>query len=266
MLGPATLQHKGAVEIAARNGIRTVGIVHENTTYASAVAQGVRTHAEANGLEVVFDRSYPLGGADHEALMSGAREAGAEMLAGGLYFPDAVAFTRAVEATGYTPMLIALRVGAEDPLFLQEVGDLARCVVGSAPWVPRMRTSGFISDGPTFVQRYEAEHDRPPNYAVAAGFGTVELVAEAISVAMTGRGKVDRVAMRDHLFAFSGGTVLGPFDVNPPGHEEAGAQLALGGVQLQWQDDGAGGLVQRTIHPPESAEAEPCFLRASIAG
>ena len=94
----------------------------------------------------------------------------------------------------------------------------------------------------------------------------MELVAEAISEAMTGRGEVDRAAMRDHLFAFSGGTVLGPFDVNPLGHEEAGAQLALGGVQLQWQDDGAGGLVQRIIHPPESAEAEPCFLRASIAG
>ncbi len=263
MLGPATLQHKGAVEIAAQNGIRTVGIVHENTTYASAVAQGVRTHAQANGLEVVFDRSYPLGGADHETLMSGARDAGAEMLAGGLYFPDAVAFARAVKATGYTPRLIAMRVGAEDPLFLEELGDLARCIVGSSPWIPRMRTTGFIADGPAFVQRYEAEHEAPPNYAVAAGFGAVELVAEAISVAMTAEGEVDRAAMRDHLFAFAGGTVLGPYEVNPLGHEEAGAQLALGGVQLQWQDDGSGGLVQRIIHPPEAAEAEPCLLPAS---
>lgn len=262
VLSPAPLQHRGAIEIAAENGIRRVALVYENTSFTAAMARGVRTYVRENGLELVLDRSYPFEGADHEALMSAAKDAGSDMLVGATYFPDAVAFARALEPTGYAPRLIALKAGAEDPLFLEEVGDLARCVVGSAPWVPRIRTTGFISDGPTLARRYEAEHDAPPYYGVVAGFGAVELLAEAISVAMTADGEIDRAAMRDHLFAFSGGTVLGPFAVRPLGHAEAGAQTALGGVQLQWQDDGSGGLVQRIIHPPESAEAEPCLLGA----
>ena len=261
MLGPATLQHRGAIEIAAQYGARTVALVYENTTFAAALARGVRIHAREQGLEVVLDQSYSLGGADHEALMAAARDAGADMMAGATYFPDAVAFARAIKATGYTPMLVAMRVGAEDPLFLEELGDGARCIVGSAPWVPSIRTSGYITDSNTLVQRYQAEHGAPPNYSVAAAFGAVEILAEAMSGAMTADGEIDRVALRDRLFAHDSGSLLGPFAVSGLGREDAGSQLALAGVQVQWQDDGAGGLVQRIIHPPEVAEAEPCFLR-----
>ena len=265
MLNPAPSFHRGAIELAAEHGLRTLALVYENSAFPAAMARGVREAADAHGMTIVADRAFPVGQADHAALVSAARDARADMLAGAAYHPDAVALARAVAETGYLPVLVSLNLGPDDPLFAKDVGAVARCMMGNAAWLPRMRTSGYIADGATIVRRYEAEHGAPPNYTVAAGFGAVELFAEATSATLTADGEIDRAAMRDHLFSVSTETVLGPFGVFPLGHAEAGAQRALAGVQVQWQPDGAGGLTQRIVHPPEAAEAEPCFEEATTA-
>lgn len=65
--------------------------------------------------------------------------------------------------------------------------------------------------------------------------------------------------MRDHLFSTSTETVLGPFGVVPLGDPDAGSQRRLVRLQLQWQEDGRDGLVQRVIYPASAADAEPCL-------
>ena len=109
--------------------------------------------------------------------------------------------------------------------------------------------------------RFEAAEGSSPDHRPAGGFGAVEVLAEAIEAAVAATGKPDPAAIRDHLFALETGTVLGPFSVFPLGDPQAGAQRALKGVQIQWQDDGEGGLALRIIHPETVAEAPPCFLR-----
>ena len=64
--------------------------------------------------------------------------------------------------------------------------------------------------------------------------------------------------MRDYLFSASTETVLGPFGVVPLGEPDAGSQRRITRLQLQWQDDGEGGLVLRVIYPDGAAEAGPC--------
>ena len=56
--------------------------------------------------------------------------------------------------------------------------------------------------------------------------------------------------------------MLGPFSVHPLGDEHAGAQRALNGVQVQWQEDGEGPAGSAGIvHPKAVAQAEPCLGR-----
>lgn len=261
MLPPATVYLQGSVEIAAQAGAGTVALVYEDTQYPSSVASGVREAAGAHGLEIVLDLSYPEGEADYQALASAARDAGGDLLIGGGYYMDALGLTRAVAEVGYEPLLISLSLGPADPRFATELGDLARCVTGNAPWINTIGTSGFIAESERFVERYEIAHGRPPGYHAAAGFGAVELLAEAIDAVISPAGDFDRAAVRDHLFSATTETVLGPFSVYPLGDEQAGAQRALKGLQVQWQDDGEGGLVQRIVHPDGVAQAEPCFSR-----
>ena len=201
MLNPAPSYHQGALELAAEHGARTAALAYENTRFPAAMARGVREAAEARGLEIVMDRSFPLGGADHAALVSVARDANADLFAGGSYFPDALAFARALAGSEYAPMLVSLNLGPEDPQFADEVGVAARCMMGNTAWLPRMRTSGFIATSDAFVDRYEAAHGERPNRTAAAGFGAVELLAEAIAATLTADGGIDHAAVRDHLFA-----------------------------------------------------------------
>ena len=261
MLPPATVYLQGSVEIAAQAGAGTVALVYEDTQYPSSVASGVREAAGAHGLEIVLDHPYPEGEADHLALASAARDAGGDLFIGGGYYEDAIGLTRAVAQVGYEPLLISLSLGPADPRFATELGDLARCVTGNAPWISTIGTSGFIAGSEPFAERYEIAHGRPPGYHAAAGFGAVELLAEAIDAVISPAGNFDRAAVRDHLFATSTETVLGPFGVYPLGDAQAGAQRSLTGLQVQWQDNGEGGLVQRIVHPEAVAQAEPCLLR-----
>ena len=261
MLPAAPVYLQGSVEIAAAHGARTVALVYEDTQFPASLASGVREAAVAHGLEIVLDQSYPAGEANHTALASAARNAGGDLFIGGGYYEDAIGLTQAAAEIDYEPLLISLSLGPGDPRFATEVGDLARCVAGNAPWIHTIRTSGFIADSEIFVEEYENLHGRPPGYHAAAGFGAVELLAEAINATISPLGYIDRAAVRDHLFTATTETVVGPFNVYPLGDEQAGAQRSLKGLQVQWQDDGRGGLVQRIIHPEAVAQAEPCFSR-----
>ena len=256
---PAYLQ--GSVEIAAAGGARTIALVYEDTQFPTSVADGVRDAARTHGLEIVLDRSYPAGEADYIALASAARDIGGDLFIGGGSYEDAIGLTRAAAQVDYEPRLISLSLGPGDPRFPGEVGNLARCVAGFAPWINTISTSGVIASSEEFVWEYQNRFRRPPGYHAAAGFGAVELMVEAIEATISILGYIDLAAVRDHLFSASTETVLGPFNVYPLGDEQAGAQRSLKGLQVQWQDDGQGGLVQRIVHPEAVAQAEPCFSR-----
>ena len=261
MLNPGTTYLQGSVELAAELGARTVALIYEDSPFPASVAEGVRNAAQAHGLDIVMDQSYAVGEVDHAGLAAAARDAGGDLFIGGGYYADAVGLTRAVSAVGYEPLMVSLNLGPAEPDFIDEVGDLARCVAGNAPWLSTIRTSGPITDSETFVQRFVAAHGLQPGYHPAGGFGAVELLASAMEAALAARGELDPAAIRDHLFSVSTETVLGPFSVFPLGDDQAGAQRALAGLQVQWQDDGQGGLALRIIHPASVADAEPCVVR-----
>ena len=260
LLNPAPAYLRGSVDVAALIGARTVALVWENSAFPESVAEGVRDAARMHGLDIVLDESYGVGDADHQALAAAARDAGATLFIGGGYATDAIEFTRAAAAVGYKPRLMSLNVGPAESHFIEEVGATGRCVAGNAPWSPAIRTSGFISDSETMVRRYRAAYGGTPAYHAAAGFGAVELLAEAMDEAIANTGDADRAAVRDFLFTAETETVLGPYGVYPTGDPQAGTQRALTGLQVQWQDDGTGRLTQRIIHPWAVAEAPPCRM------
>ena len=111
------------------------------------------------------------------------------------------------------------------------------------------------------MQRYRTAYGAEPGYTAAAGFGAIELLAAAARSSVALHGEIVDEAVRDHLFSTSTETVLGPFGVVPLGQPDAGSQRLLVRLQLQWQDDGQGGLVQRIIYPDGAAEADPCTTR-----
>ncbi len=248
----------GSVELAVENGAETAALVWENSTFPISVAVGVREAARAANLNLVMDKSYEAGAADHAALAQEAKDAGADLFIGGGYTDDAIAFARALDAAEYSPMLTSLLIGPAEPRFMEELGALARCVTGNTPWIPSIRTRGRLADSQTFVQRYRALYSEEAGYQAAGGFGAVELLTEALEETMQDGG-IDNAALRDFIFSDSTQTVLGAYGVIPLGEAGAGRQRRLPTLQVQWQDDGSGTLEQKIVYPAELKNAEPCF-------
>lgn len=261
MLNPATTFLQGPVELAAAGGAETVALVWEDSRFPASVAEGVRAAAARAGLRLALDLSYPPGAADHAMLARAAKRAGADLFLGAGYSDDATELVRATSAAGYRPQLMGLALGSDDPGFAGVVGPLARCVTGHTPWVASGGSRGPLADSETFARRFQEKHGRPPGFHEAGAFGTVELLSLALAEALTPLG-VDNEVMRDFLFSVRRETVLGPYGVAPLGSAAAGSQQLLAGLQVQWQDDGQGGLTRRVVHPAGAAQAAPCFSRA----
>lgn len=254
---------KGSVELAARGGARNVALVWEDSRFPASVAAGVREAVQAHRLRLVMDRSYPPGEARHQLLARAAKNAGADLFVGGGYYRDAAEFLRGAAAERYAPRLASLTLGPADPGFADEVGDdLARCVASNTPWLPTIRTQGPIVASETFVSQYEAAYGSRAGYHAAGGFAAVELLYEGLKAALDRGGEIDDEALRDFLFDAEIETVLGNYGVEALGQADAGSQRALQNLTVQWQDDGAGGLVQRIVHPRDAAEGEACFTAA----
>ena len=259
MMNNARANLSGAVAVAATEGVETVALVYEDSRFPVSAAEGVRDVVAEHGLDLVLDESYPVGGADHAALTARAEELGADLFLGGGYTADAVAFANAVAAASYYPLLTSWAIGPAEPDWVERVGvDRARCVIGNAPWAASLTTTGPLATNAGFIQAYQEEYGLTPGYTAAAAFATVELLYKAAEAAILESGEIPDSAVRDYLFSNDAETVLGPYGVAPLGDPDAGSQTRLFRKQLQWQDDGEGGLVQRLIHPESVAEAEPC--------
>ena len=191
MMNDARQNWAGAVVVGARLGAETAALVYEDSSFPVSAAEGVRAAADEHGLSLVIDESYPVGGADHTDLVARARDLGADLLLGGGYTEDAVLFAGAVVQAEYAPLLSSWSLGPAEPDFPDRVGiEAARCVVGNAPWVASLTTSGLLATTATFVERYRDKYDIEPGYTAAAGFGAIELLAEAARASVASGGEI----------------------------------------------------------------------------
>ncbi len=258
VLNPAPTYLRGVVELGVVAGAQTVALTWEDAPFTASVARGVRTAVDAAGLQMVFDESHQEG-TDYGAIVAAAQTAGADLFVGGVYDEGSKQLTRAAAAAGYRPLLSAFTIGPGRATWGEEIGPAGVCVVGSTPWRAGVQTSGFIATSDAMVERLRENLGGEPSYHSAAGFASVEILAEAIDHSIEMTGEVDRTAIRDYLFGSTTRTVLGAYGVHPLDTPQAGVQRALESVLVQWQEDGAGGLVSRIIHPQEVAEAPLCL-------
>lgn len=254
----APLYLMGSVDLAIDRGqAKNIAILYEDTPFPVGVAEGLRARAKERGLSIVMDEKYDKAVTDWTPLVSKARTLGAEVLAGGGYYPAAVGISRAAAGLGYRLKLLALVVGAADPKFVKDLGPLAEGVAGSDIWLPTVKTRGFLVEGVAitnhdFVRTYREEFKRDPEYWSAAGYGAGQLLAQALTASLKRAGKIDRNLIRNYLFDWSGETVYGDYGVVKFGQPDAGMQVKKAHFVIQWQRGR-----KEIVWPREVATAEP---------
>jgi branched-chain amino acid transport system substrate-binding protein len=194
---PAEGYLEGLIDLAARRGLKTVAVIHEDTLLQKSIAEGALELAKKRGLQVVLAESYPKGTTDFGAIFGRVKTANPDVLAAATY--DAVALTRLLKALGINPKMLGMTVGVALPQFYETLGRDAEFVYGASLWEPELvtlRAGGLIPiarqypGAREFVEAHRKEFPGPElSYHSAQGYGACQVLMEAIRRA----GSLDRL-------------------------------------------------------------------------
>ncbi len=246
---------EGFIDIAAKRGLKTVALIHEDRLFPKAVAQGAVELAKKRGLSVVLVEAYPKETTDFSAILTRVRVANPDVLAAGTTFDDSVAITRQLRELNVNPKMFAVTVGGDFPQFYRILDRGAEFVYGPTQWESQLvtlRAGGLIPiarqypGAREFVEAHRKEFPGAElSYHSAAGYGGCQVLVEAIRRA----GSLDSERIRDAVLKLDLNTVFGAFKV-----DSGGFQTAHRMVIFQWQDG-----KKVIVWPEELAPGKPRF-------
>jgi branched-chain amino acid transport system substrate-binding protein len=224
VITPAENYLDGLIDMAAKRGLKTVAIIHEDTLFPKASAAGTAEAAKKKGMQVVLQEAYPKGNTDFSALLVKIKAANPDVIAAGTYFDDAVAIVRQMKELNVNPKMFGLTVGGDLPEFHDLLKQNAEYIYGSTQWDESLPYPGQKE----FLAAYKAKFKgQEPSYHTAAGYAGCLIYAEAVKKA----GALDADKVRDQLLRMEIKTAFGDYKVEPDGF-----QIAHKMVMLQWQD------------------------------
>ena len=248
LMVPSRDRFAGIEVMCKKAGMTKVALLHIDDAMSIAAAEGARKRIKAAGLDLVLDEAYPIGIQDMVPLVRKARDAGAEVLAGGGYTADAILMAKAALSLKWAPKAIwhMSALGHED--FSKALGRNAAWHCGDTEWLPTADWPG----NKKFVDAFRREYRKEPEWLAAAGYGGCQILEEGVKRA----GAVEkRVAIRDVMFSLNRATVFGRFKVNPLGHPDSGLQVGATRIGMQNQIKN-GKLAPEVIFPQKIATAE----------
>ena len=241
MVSPAEVYLEGLIDLAARNGLKTIALIYEDTLFPKTTVKGAIALARKRGLDVVLQEAYPKAQTDFAALLTKIKAAAPDVLAAATYFDDVVAITRQMRELDVNVKMFGTTVGGDLPEFHKALGRTAEYVYGASQWEPGLAYPGARE----FAAAYEGEFGRPPSYHAAAAYAACMLMAETINRVQS----LDTERLRDYLLRLATTTVFGGFDV-----DERGYQIGHRMVTIQWQEGR-----QVVVWPDEVAVGKPRF-------
>ena len=241
VISPSEVYLEGLIDLAARNGLKTIALINEDTLFAKSSVKGAVELARKRGLEVVFQEAYPKGYTDFSALLVKIRAAKPDVLGAATYFDDIVAITRQMKELNLNVKMFGSTVGGDLPEFYQVLGKTAEFVYGASQWETTLKYPGAKE----FVEAYTKEFNRPPVYHSAAAYAGCRLFVDA------GRrvGSLDSDKLREEFLRLRTRTAFGDYAV-----DERGFQTGHRMVTIQWQDG-----KQVVVWPDEVANGKARF-------
>src|SRR5262249_16352703 len=214
----------GVIEIAQREGYRTLAMVNETTLFPKSTAAGTVKLAREKSMQVVVEEQYPEKVADVSSLVQKVKASGADVLVGGSYLPDSLLITRQAKDLDLNPKMFAFSVGAAMPDYGEALSKDANWVFAPSMWEPELKTPGNVE----FVRAYMEMFNREPDYHSAAGYSACQVLEAAVSALQS----VDNQRIRDWLVTADVETVMpGRFKVDPNG-----MMVGHESITVQWQN------------------------------
>jgi branched-chain amino acid transport system substrate-binding protein len=239
-LGPSEGFLAGLIDLAARYGLKTVGLVSEDTIFPRSAAKGTIDLARSNGLDVVLHEEYAKGSQDFSAVLSKVKTVNPDVLGiASANLGDFIVFARQMRERDVNVKMFGTTTAVVE--FQQALGKAAEFAYGASPWEPSVPYPRVKE----FVDAYQKEFHKPPSLHAAGAYAGCQLFMEAARRA----GSMDSERVRDQLLKLKTTTIFGDFAV-----DDRGYQIANKGLLVQWQDG-----AKVVVWPDRFATAKPRF-------
>lgn len=241
VLSPLEAATEGTIDLAARNGLKTIALINVETLPAKAVINGAIELAKKKGLEVILHETYPPGTSDFSAILNKVKAAKPDVLVANYIPAEVIAMTRQMRELDVNVKLYSATPGGSFLDYYKALGKSAEFVYAGTYWDLSLAYPGNRE----FVAAYQKEFNHAPSFLSPASYAGCQLFVEAVRRA----GSLDSDKVREELLKVKTKTVFGDFAV-----DERGFQIGHKAVTIQWQDG-----KQVVVWPDDVAGGKPRF-------
>lgn len=178
-----------------------VAMVNVADAFGIELAEAARPIFKGAGLEIVYDKSYPLGTQDLSPIVKGAKAANPDAFVAWSYPPDTFALTAQSKIEGLDVKAYYTAVATAFPVYAAKFGSSVQGVLGAG---------GVNPDTPEMKAYYAAHKNvtgKDADYwASPVMYGTLQVLEQAIEAVGT-----DRKAVTDYVKKTTFKTVMGPW-------------------------------------------------------
>jgi branched-chain amino acid transport system substrate-binding protein len=239
-LAPSELFLAGLIDIGARNGLKTVALITEDTIFPKSAAKGTIEFAKKKGMDVVIHEEYAKGNKDFSAILAKVKAANPDVLGiASANLSDYIIVARQMKELDINVKMFGNTSAVAE--FQQELGKTAEFAYGTSAWEPSLPYPGVKE----FVEAYQKEFNKPPSFHAAGAYAGCQLFMEAARLA----GSLDSDKLREQLLKLKTRTIFADYAV-----DARGFQTANKGLYVQWQDG-----KKVVVWPDELASAKPRF-------
>jgi branched-chain amino acid transport system substrate-binding protein len=241
VLSPLEAATEGTIDLAARNGLKTIALVNVDTLPGKAVAKGALELAKKRGLEVVLHETYPPGTTDFSAILNKVKAAKPDVVVANYIPAEVIAMTRQMRELDVNVKMLSATPGGGFLDYAKDLGKTAEFVYAGSYWDPSLAYPGNRE----FVAAYQKKFNHAPSFLSASSYAGCQLFTEAVRRT----GTFDSNKLREELLKLKTKTVFGDFAV-----DERGFQIGHKAITVQWQDG-----KQVVVWPDEVAAGKPRF-------
>jgi branched-chain amino acid transport system substrate-binding protein len=242
---PADRYFIGLLDLMARQGFKTLSIIHEGNPFNRDVADGSELWARKFGLEVVFRRQFSEAPRSLTQAIDDLRSGhpSADGLIFSAYPPNCYRLLELLEEKNWRPPVIAQTIAPIHPDFSEKAGPAGDGVFSTSQWEPDERIP--FPGTRQFIHDFTTETGLKPSYHAAAAYTACQILEKAVTTA----GTIDHDKIRSVITSMDSVTVIGRFKV-----DHRGMQVGHNPFLIQWQDG-----EKKIVDPRKLQTASPRF-------
>jgi len=177
----------------------------EQSDFSTELFAFAKQMAAKRGITVTYEGEYAMMAPDLTALITGAKNSGAEVVFSFPTPPDAITMLKQMAQLGYRPKANIMLRASDDPSW-GKLGALGDYAIGSPDWHQALNFPGVKE----LNGAVKAKTGQPTNPSVGPAYASIKVAAAAIQKA----GSLDRGAIRGALAAIDMDTVVGHVKFN----------------------------------------------------